>query len=149
MGWHPTIFSTLCCITSKLALHGNKLSPKANKTFPHSTISWFFLTQDSTILNTNLLLLHQFLNINGMIHRHKTGFLITSVLHAALNLGQDAILAEPQFTIYLSHFHIRKLSFLWCKLKGTVSSSFSSNHCLETFFNRPCIFPKMPSKWTI
>lgn len=45
MGWHPTTFSILCCITFKLALHGNKLAPKANKTF--------LLARDSVILNTN------------------------------------------------------------------------------------------------
>lgn len=110
MGWHPTIFSTLCLITSKLALHGNKLSPKASKTFPHSTVS-FLPTRDCVILNTNLLPLHQFLNIYGETHRHKTGFPITPTFHAALNLGQDVTLAEPQPTIYLNHFHMGKLGF--------------------------------------
>lgn len=92
MGWHPTIFSTLCCITSKLALHGNKLSPKANNTFLHSTVS-VLLAQESVILTTNLFPLHQFLNIYGVTHRHKTGFPITPTLHVALNLGQDVTLA--------------------------------------------------------
>lgn len=124
MGWHPTIFSTLCCITSKLALHGNKLSPKANKTFPHSTVS-FLLARDSVILNTNLLPLHHFLDIYGVTHRHETGFPITPTLHAPLTLGQDVLLAEPQLTIYLNHFHMRKLGFSWCKMKGRVWSPFS------------------------
>lgn len=118
------IFSTLCCITSKLALHGNKRSPKVNKSFFHCTVS-FLLAKDSVTLNTNLLPLHQFLNIYGVTHRHKTGFLITPTLHAALNLGQDVTLTEPQLMIYLSHFHMRKLGFSQCKLKGMVSSPFS------------------------
>lgn len=71
-----------------------------------------------------------------MIHRHKTGFLITARLHAALNLGQNI-----QVTINLSDFHIRTLSFLWCKLEGSFSSPFIYNYCLERVLNCSCIFP--------
>lgn len=147
MGWHPTTFSTLYCITSKSALHGYKHSSKANKTFLHS----FLLAWESVILNANSLPLHQFANVYGVIHRHKTGFPTTPTLHAALNFARDVTLAKSQLMICLSHFHMRKVGFLMVQtLKGTLSSPFSfQTQFGNIFFNCSCILSRSRQKcWT-